>query len=419
MLGEISAPVVHHIPSQQGHAMQEVILTHDPLTQLTEAGDGVDYCWLKIGSRPTLFVNHPDLIQWLFTSPQVGRGRFVQLFSRFLGDGLLTSEGDTHVEMRRRMQAAFTHEAQMLYLDRMARFTDAHLHEWTSGKAFDLGSALRDLSIRAGFMGLFGKECVNETNEDAALVVMHEVSAMLMGQNAGVPAGHYRKNGRVRHPAVDQMLDTVFRNWQPSPMVDLLSAMDAQSRYDHTFTLMNAGVETGYSALIWTMFLLSRNPQVLARVRDEVRAVDAITPESAHQMRHLMLAVHEALRLYPVAGWLNTRETLTDARIGELEVEAGTPLIASSWVTHRDGRYYADPHAFVPERFEQRPNPWVYFPFGGTHTCIGRSLALSQTALLVALLLRRFDFDFALENALTPALTMALIPKGQFTATLW
>lgn len=400
--------------------MQEITLTHDPLAQLTEAGDGVDYCWLKIGSRPTLFVNRPDLIQWLFTSPQVGRGRFVRLFSRFLGDGLLTSDGEAHDEMRRRMQAAFTHEAQALYLDRMADFADSLLQGWNAGKAFDLGSALRDLSIRAGFMGMFGLERVNDANEGEALAVMHDVSAMLMGQNAGVPAGHYRKNGRVRHPAVDQMLDYVFRHWQPSPMVDLLSAMDAQARYDHTFTLMNAGVETGYSALIWTMFLLSRNPQALARVHHEVRFVDAITPESTQHLRHLMLAVHEALRLYPVAGWLNTRETLTDARIGELELEAGTPLIASSWVTHRDGRYHANPLAFIPERFEQRPSPWVYFPFGGgTHTCIGRSLALSQTALLVAMLLRRFDFDFAPENALTPALTMALIPQGQFTTTVW
>jgi cytochrome P450 len=400
--------------------MQEVTLTQDPLAQLTEAGDGVDYCWLKIGSRPTLFVNRPDLIQWLFTSPQVGRGRFVRLFSRFLGDGLLTSDGDAHDEMRRRMQAAFTHEAQTLYLDRMARYAASLLQGWETGKAFDLGRALRELSIRAGFMGMFGLERVSDADEDEALAVMHDVSAMLVGQSAGVPAGHYRKQGRVRHPAVDEMLGYVFHHWQPSPMVDLLSAMDAQSRYDHTFTLMNAGVETGYSALIWTMFLLSRNPLALASVRDEIRAVDAITPESAHRMRQLMLAVHEALRLYPVAGWLNTRETLSDARVGELELEAGTPLFASSWVTHRDGRYHADPLAFIPERFEQRPNPWVYFPFGGgTHTCIGRSLALSQTVLLVAMLLRRFDFDFAPENALTPALTMALIPQGQFIATVW
>jgi hypothetical protein len=103
MQGQIST-VVHHIASQNSHAMQEITLTHDPLAQLTEAGDGVDYCWLKISSRPTLFVNRPDLIQWLFTSPQVRRGRFVRLFSRFLGDGLLTSDGDAHDGMRQRMQ---------------------------------------------------------------------------------------------------------------------------------------------------------------------------------------------------------------------------------------------------------------------------------------------------------------------------
>src|SRR3712207_8888586 len=53
--------------------------------------------------------------------------------------------------------------------------------------------------------------------------------------------------------------------------------------------------------------------------------------------RYANAMIKESLRLYPSA-WGFGREALSGCEIGGYRVPAGTQLIVSQWVTHRDGR---------------------------------------------------------------------------------
>src|SRR5438105_3461332 len=66
---------------------------------------------VHIGKRPILFVFRPEHIRYFLvenprnlTKPSIATGRGLKLF---LGDGLLTIDGDTHRQQRRLVQPAF------------------------------------------------------------------------------------------------------------------------------------------------------------------------------------------------------------------------------------------------------------------------------------------------------------------------
>ena len=91
----------------------EVIdLSEDPLSALYALGAGHDYRFLKMGKRDVFLCNAPDLIQWAFTHKSIGRGRFFKVFSRWLGNGILASEGEAHRTLRPTLLPTFNADAQ-------------------------------------------------------------------------------------------------------------------------------------------------------------------------------------------------------------------------------------------------------------------------------------------------------------------
>jgi cytochrome P450 len=95
--------------------------------------------------------------------------------------------------------------------------------------------------------------------------------------------------------------------------------------------------------------------------------------------------LREVLRLHPPVHFID-RRPLEDVDLEGRRVRAGSFLLLSPLVTHRDERFYRDPAAFRPARWEADGIPrWAYFPFGaGPHTCIGMHLARLEMAHTIA-----------------------------------
>ena len=88
-----------------------------------------------------------------------------------------------------------------------------------------------------------------------------------------------------------------------------------------------------------------------------------------------------------------------DVTLAGWPVPANSLVLASQWVTHRDGRWWSDAAAFTPERWltadrafdEVAPGQprGAYFPFGmGRRVCIGESFAWTEAVLALAALAR-------------------------------
>jgi cytochrome P450 len=127
---------------------------------------------------------------------------------------------------------------------------------------------------------------------------------------------------------------------------------------------------------------------------------------------HAVIA--ESMRLYPPA-WVIGRRMIADVTLAGWSIPAGSLVLASQWVTHRDQRWWPDARAFTPERWltadgrfdEAAPGQprGAYFPFGmGRRVCIGESFAWTEAVLVLAALARDWG------PSLVPGHTIALRP---------
>ena len=193
---------------------------------------------------------------------------------------------------------------------------------------------------------------------------------------------------------------------------------DRQLR-DEAMTVFLAGHETTANALSWTWHLLSGHLEVESRLQEELREVLAGRPPTVRdlpRLRYTDMVVKESMRLYPPA-WAFGREALADCEIGGYHVPAGTQLIMSQWVMHRDPRYYEEPGKFRPERWEDGSAEglpkYAYFPFGGgPRLCIGQSFAKMEAVLLLATIARQFRIHCAPTERIVPQPSITLRPKN-------
>ncbi|MDQ3965706.1 MAG: cytochrome P450, partial [Actinomycetota bacterium] len=171
--------------------------------------------------------------------------------------------------------------------------------------------------------------------------------------------------------------------------------------------------------LSWTWYLLAGHPEAEAKLFEELREVlagRAPTTEALPRLGYADAVIKESMRLYPPV-WAFGREALKDCEIGGYHVPAGTQLVMSQWVMHRDPRYYKNPGKFRPERWaegsaEKLPK-YAYFPFGGgPRLCIGRSFAKMEAVLLLATIAQRFRLSPASGRPVMPQPSITLRPKG-------
>jgi cytochrome P450 len=214
-------------------------------------------------------------------------------------------------------------------------------------------------------------------------------------------------------------------------VLGVLLAADMPDRQvrDEVMTLLLAGHETTANALTWSWFLLSRHPRQRAAMTAEVDAVLSGRDPTAADIDALPLTrsvLAEALRLYPPA-WSLGRRLVADLQVDGWTMPAGSLVVASQWVLHRDPRFWPDAHRFAPERWltpdgrfdEAAPGQprGAWFPFGlGQRVCIGESFAWLEGVLVLAATAARWqvDVDPGWEPDVQPAVTLR--PRGPVRA---
>ncbi|KAJ3363768.1 hypothetical protein GGF31_000702 [Allomyces arbusculus] len=162
--------------------------------------------------------------------------------------------------------------------------------------------------------------------------------------------------------------------------------------------LLFAGIDTTARSLLNIMDVLGRHPDVQAKLRDEIDAVvrtdPAVAVNAAHlaQLKHLKNVIKEAMRLYMIVP-VNARILPRDAVVGGHLLPQGTEVLLGSQAIAHKAKYFADPLAFNPDRWESKDiHPFASLQFGfGPRMCVGRRIAEMEMSVFLAHLLRRFE----------------------------
>jgi cytochrome P450 len=221
---------------------------------------------------------------------------------------------------------------------------------------------------------------------------------------------------------------------EPNDYIDtLLEARDRKTGealtdlqiYDEIMTLILAGYETVGNGAAWTLYALSKHPEVRRRLEQELKEVlDGKTPavEDLGVLPYLQMVIDESLRLYPPI-WAFPRDSINDDVIGGYHIPAGSMILLSPYATHHSPAIWDDPEAFDPERFApQKKDSWsrfAYFPFGGgQRQCIGNRYALMQMQVVVSKVVQRFQMHLIPGHKVEFSTLNTLHPKDGIWVTL-
>lgn len=187
----------------------------------------------------------------------------------------------------------------------------------------------------------------------------------------------------------------------------LASGDDVSSKQlrDDLMTMLIAGHETSAAVLTWTFYLLTTNPNVVAKLQEEVDSVigDRFpTLEDMKKLKYTTRVMNESLRLYPQPPVL-IRRSLENDTLGPYPIKRNEDIFISVWNLHRSPLHWDDAEKFNPERWPlDGPNPnetnqnFSYLPFGGgPRKCIGDMFASFENVVAIAMLIRRFNFQTA------------------------
>jgi cytochrome P450 len=139
-------------------------------------------------------------------------------------------------------------------------------------------------------------------------------------------------------------------------------------------------------------------------------------------MPRLEMVLDEVLRLYPPA-WIGPRRAVEAFDLAGVHVPAGAPVNYSSWASHRLPDVWADPEAFLPERFAPEAKAALpkgaYVPFGGgSRTCIGMRFGEMEIRAIATMVLQRFRLELVPGNTMTIRQMPTLSPRHGLPVTV-
>lgn len=172
-----------------------------------------------------------------------------------------------------------------------------------------------------------------------------------------------------------------------------------------------AGSDTSSTTMGIALFFLMENPQVLAELRQELLDVfgdDLTLVTDFARMDNktcplLNAVINESLRIFPPVPTGLQRESpspaIVDVNGQKVVIPANTIVTLPIWSLHRDARNFSpEPLRFRPERWlrpekEERFNKAAFTPFSfGKTSCVGKALAYMEIRLVIANLVRHFNF---------------------------
>ena len=386
------------------------------------------------------FVYHPDDIEYVLATNAKNfiksRSLRTPFFQRLVGNGLLTSEGETWKRQRRLAQPAFHRQRISAYAEVMVDYTTRMIASWSDGEARDIHRDMMRLTLEIVVKTLFNTEVSGEA--DRVGQVLSQIAKPFASQatlkwilDNRLPTSTHRRFNRAARE-IDQIVYRLIAERQSSgsDQGDLLSMLvaahdedgsqmnDKQLR-DEVMTLFLAGHETTALTLSWAWYLLAQNPDVEAKFHaelDEVLGGRLPMVADLARLKFAEMIAKESMRLYPPAYALG-REAIEECEIGGYRVPARAQVFMFQWATQRDPRFFVEPEKFWPERwteeFSNRLPKYAYFPFGGgPRACIGNYFAMMETVLLLATIGQRFRFSLLPNHEVSLMPAMSLRPAN-------
>lgn len=410
----------------------------DPLGNLSgwmkEYGDVFHF---GVGNGHQYFVANPDMIREIlvkqsnifiksgdYTDEKIG-------MARFMGQGLVTSNGEFWKRQRRLVAPAFHTQRVSAYADTMVEYGHQRMETWHDGDTLDIDHEMMELTLM-----VVGRTLFDTDVSTTAGPVKKAVEVVQKASNTATILPHWIPTPlRIRSRIANNTLDKIVygfineRRASGDDKGDLLSMLllsedddgnrmsDKEAR-DEAVTLFLAGHETTANALNWTWWLLAQYPQVEAKLHQELDTVlveKTPTLEDLRRLPYTANVIKESMRLMPPV-WSIGRTPNQDTEVNGYSFPRGTRVNVFIYGVQRHPDIWDNPNDFIPERWDDEGindlPKYAYMPFGGgPRVCIGNSFATMEANLLLATIAQRYQFRLADGANIVPQPFITMYPK--------
>ncbi|HUF11349.1 MAG TPA: cytochrome P450 [Rhodothermales bacterium] len=389
------------------------------------------------GFEPVVVVG-PDLNRRLLVSE---RERFCfrtesDAVTKLLRHGLLVEDGDEHDRLRNCMNPALHKREAIDQIPAMLEETRFVTGSWRDGETVDMLVEMRKVALVILIQTLFKIDFRPDLDRlwnpilrslayisPGAWIVWPEIPRIGFATQLRLLDDYlYSMIARRREelkssgeaPAVSDLLGTLIAT----------EGMNDDLIRDQLLTMLIAGHDTSTALFAWALWLLGSNPGAMRSATEEVDRVvgnEDIDAASVSSLDYLDWVVKEALRLYPPIH-VGNRKVIEDVEFGGYHLKAGSRVMYSIYLSHRDPKIWKDPEAFVPERFspgEDRRPGLAYVPFGGgPRNCIGAAYAQIEAKVVLGHILKEFDLELV-EPSVRPHMGATLEPRPGVRMRVW
>jgi cytochrome P450 len=177
--------------------------------------------------------------------------------------------------------------------------------------------------------------------------------------------------------------------------------------------MMNAGSATTAIAMTNVLYQLLKNPKTMEKLVEEIdSALDddeeesedgVIAYDKVKHLPYLRACLDESLRLFPPTPHGLPRETPPDGtNIRGDYIPGGVTVAMSAFVAHRIESTFPQADEYIPERWLGEEGkllqPFFLAFSAGARGCIGRNISYLEQTVVLASVLRRYEFALISPN---------------------
>jgi cytochrome P450 len=337
--------------------------------------------------------------------------------AKYVGKGLLTSEGALWQKQRKLIQPAF-HKKQLVFLlESIQKAITTEISKISTQGPLNVAPVFNDLAFKTVVKALFSDAAdavqiskMQHITEAAQKMLVKELRQPYLGwwfKSSGKIKKHIgfvqesrevlgqlvaaRKKSNIRQDdLLDMLLDARYEDG---------SGMSQEQLIDEILILFVAGHETTSNALTFASQLLAQHPEVQENIFNEVQKAMVSTTDLMEILKacaYTKNVVEETLRMYPPAYFIDRISIEADTFEG-MNVPKNSNLLFSVLQIHNDVSFWEQPELFNPARFSGvSPNTFSghYFPFGaGPRMCIGNNFAMYEMVLAIATLVKQYKIS--------------------------
>ena len=331
---------------------------------------------------------------------------------------VISTDGAEHKRLRKALSWGYSKGLYERQIDTAISITRKALRGVESGKPVNCYRLFQRLVVEQIGMiaaGFRGTAYIDDLIDYLDIMLVTRISKMS-------PKFLHTRRFRKVSKRVEELFQEVFEARRNSPRTemgrrgDLIDCILDLHRKDPQFLpesdlplLFNApfvaGLDTAAGTGAFMMYALVRNPDLLARVREETDQIlegEGLTGRALRQLDVTHRVALEVLRRYPMASMV-VRTVANSFDFAGCRFPVGTNVIVGTGVTLQLPEFFPEPLKFDIDRYTKERaehlQRYAYTPFGvGEHRCLGSGFAESLVALTIAVIVRESEPTLADPN---------------------